>query len=434
MLELRAPRVSVERASLRALGVWATLIVVAIVWGRVLVERGQALDLAAPPFWSAFDPHPSLRLVPALVVGGCVAKCGVRVARGLSWRALLATSAASSAVWAVSVAYVDGRDALTDPVRFHRNDYAQTAREIGSLRSFLSGFVDNMATFPQHSKGHPPGMIVIEWALDRVGLAAAGWSAALVVAGGAAAVVAALVAARDVAGEAFARTAAPFCVLVPAVIWWQTADAFFAGVSAWAITLVVLASSRRGRAAVLYAAAGGVLFGVTAFLSYGLVLLAIIPVVVCVARRRERLLVVAGAGALPVFVWFGAQGFSWFAGLAGTRHEYWTGVAIHRPYSYFLIANLALFAMATGPALALALPLVRGRALLLIGGIAGVVLLADLSGMSKAEVERIWLPFVPWAMLATGALLTRPVRELRAGLLMQVACTVVIAVTVWSQW
>jgi hypothetical protein len=37
-------------------------------------------------------------------------------------------------------------------------------------------------------------------------------------------------------------------------------------------------------------------------------------------------------------------------------------------------------------------------------------------------------------MLATGALLTRPVRELRAGLLMQVACTVVIAVTVWSQW
>ena len=32
------------------------------------------------------------------------------------------------------------------------------------------------------------------------------------------------------------------------------------------------------------------------------------------------------------------------------------------------------------------------------------VVLADLSGMSKAEVERIWLPFLPWVMLATAAL------------------------------
>ena len=34
------------------------------------------------------------------------------------------------------------------------------------------------------------------------------------------------------------------------------------------------------------------------------------------------------------------------------------------------------------------------------------VLVADLSGMSKAEVERIWLPFVPWLLIGT-ALLTR---------------------------
>ncbi len=30
-------------------------------------------------------------------------------------------------------------------------------------------------------------------------------------------------------------------------------------------------------------------------------------------------------------------------------------------------------------------------------------MLADLSRMSKAEVERIWLPFVPWLLLSTGA-------------------------------
>ena len=35
------------------------------------------------------------------------------------------------------------------------------------------------------------------------------------------------------------------------------------------------------------------------------------------------------------------------------------------------------------------------------------VLLADASRMSKAEVERIWLPFVPWLLLATACLPTR---------------------------
>ncbi|CCH19171.1 Protein of unknown function [Micromonospora lupini str. Lupac 08] len=32
------------------------------------------------------------------------------------------------------------------------------------------------------------------------------------------------------------------------------------------------------------------------------------------------------------------------------------------------------------------------------------VLGADLSGLSKAEVERIWLPFVVWLLVATARL------------------------------
>ena len=32
------------------------------------------------------------------------------------------------------------------------------------------------------------------------------------------------------------------------------------------------------------------------------------------------------------------------------------------------------------------------------------MLLADLSGMSKAEVERIWLPFAVWTCLACAEL------------------------------
>ncbi|MGW5672640.1 hypothetical protein ACWEVO_32705, partial [Micromonospora sp. NPDC003776] len=45
-----------------------------------------------------------------------------------------------------------------------------------------------------------------------------------------------------------------------------------------------------------------------------------------------------------------------------------------------------------------------GPTVLLPAGAALVVLTADLSGMSKAEVERIWLPFVVWLLVAAAHL------------------------------
>jgi len=436
MLDVRAPT---QTSAGRVLSVWGGLIVLTIVWGHVLVAHGHALDLAAPPFWSGYRFHPSARVLPVLVVAITYVCLAPDLARELRWRPLLAATAAASAVWAVALALVDSLDgvnAITDPVRLGRYDYLQTARQIGSLHGFLSRFVVQIAGYPQNTKGHPPGMVVIEWMLDKIGLTSAGWNAALVVGGGSLAGVAALVALREVAGEERARAAAPFMVVVPAVIWWQSADAFFAGVSAAAIAAVVLASGSRGRRSMVLALLGGFGFGVTAFLSYGLVLLALIPVVVCAARRRLHLVAIAAVGALPVFVIFAGFGFSWWSGFAATRHQYWTGVAIHRPYSYFLFADLALFAVATGPAVAVGLSRLRDRrAWLLVGGVLAVVALADVSGMSKGEVERIWLPFVPWAMLATAGLsVGRPSPRLRPWLALQVACALTVAVSVWSQW
>ena len=436
MLDLRTDR---KTSASRALSAWAALIVVAVVWGAALTATHHDMVLAAPPFWSPLRLHPSWRVIPALAVASVVVRTAPRLSRSLSWRALLLVTAASSAVWSCSVALIDsisGLNALTDPLRLGRNDYLQSARGITSLHAFLAHFVDRIAGYPQNTKGHPPGMVVIEWLLDKFGLASAGWSAALSVAGGVAAALAALVAMRAIAGENASRAAAPFMVLAPAVIWWQTADASFAGVVAWSVTAIVLATGKRGGRAVLLALAGGLGFGITAFLSYGLVLLAIIPTVVCVARRSVRLLGWAAAGALPVFAAFAAFGFSWFSGFAATRHEYWTGVAMRRPYSYFLFADLALFAVATGPAVAVALGRLHDRRVwLLVGAALAVVALADLSGMSKAEVERIWLPFVPWTLLATASLSDlRPSPRLRPWLALQAGCTLVVAVTIWSQW
>jgi hypothetical protein len=58
---------------------------------------------------------------------------------------------------------------------------------------------------------------------------------------------------------------------------------------------------------------------------------------------------------------------------------------------------------------------------LLVAPVFVAVTLAALSGLSTAETERIWLPFVPWLALAGAALPPRIVRPL-------LACSVVIGV------
>ena len=56
-----------------------------------------------------------------------------------------------------------------------------------------------------------------------------------------------------------------------------------------------------------------------------------------------------------------------------------------------------------------------GILVLVCAAAAVAVLVADLSGLSKAEVERIWLPFSVWLIAATALLPGRQVRWWLAG-------------------
>jgi hypothetical protein len=207
------------------------------------------------------------------------------------------------------------------------------------------------------------------------------------------------------------------------------------GVSAWAVALVVLATGRGGRRSDVYAFAGGLLFGVAAFLSYGLVLLAAVPAVVAWQRRRLRPLALAAVGAAPLFIGFLAAGFSWVAGLLATRERYFAGVGGRRPYLDFLVANTACLAIVLGPAVAVALARVRDRKLLLlVGGALLVVGAAMISGMSKGEVERIWLPFAVW-ILPAGAVLAAGRGRVTTGWLgFQAAAAIAVATAVKTSW
>ena len=416
-----------------ALAVYFATVVIANRWGEALLARGVRLQIMTPPLNGALDWRPGQTAIPALVCGLALLVAFPFVAVRSRWSTLLGLSALGSVGWAIALALVDGSEALTEPLL--RNQYLNSIYQVGNLHTYLSTFTDRLPGYNIHTKGHPPGFVVLLWAMHHLGLQGVRWEAAVVFAGGAAAVVAVLVAVRDVAGEAVARRSAAFLVLTPAAIAWTSGDPFFAGVGAWAVTLVILSTGRSGRRRDALAVAGGFLFGWAAFLSYGLLPLALIPVVIAVWRRTPRPLVVAGGvmAVVTLAVWAGT-GFALWEGLAATRVQYFRGVGGRRPYNYFLLANLAAFALAIGPATAVALARLRQRpVMVLVGAAVAVVLVADVSGMSKAEVERIWLPFVPWVM-AAGAVLMTTRWVTRGWLAVQVGSALLVAVAIRSPW
>ena len=114
------------------------------------------------------------------------------------------------------------------------------------------------------------------------------------------------------------------------------------------------------------------------------------------------------------------------------------GIASDRPYGYWVWGNLGALLVSAGPMLAAAVGAAAagwrraGTLVLLLAG-AGVamILLADVSGMSKAEVERIWLPFIPWASVAFAAL---PQRWVRPALAVQLICALLVQHLFYTVW
>ena len=110
---------------------------------------------------------------------------------------------------------------------------------------------------------------------------------------------------------------------------------------------------------------------------------------------------------------FWAAGFTWWEAYPVLRERYYEGVGGERPYQYWVWADLAAWTFTVGLATWAAFPRMwtyaRRRTPLAVLALTGLVCIAiaTLSAMSKAEVERIWLPFTLWivtvpALTATG--------------------------------
>jgi methylthioxylose transferase len=344
----------------------------------------------------------------------------------MPWARLLLASWVVAALWMVCLALVGGRDGLGF-VLDHESEYLDSARAVEDVGVLLREYVsripgDVRGAWPTHLAGHPPGAVLFFVGLDRLGLGS--WQAAgLVVVAVAATVPAAVALTLDRLGaRAAARRALPFLVLGPsAVLMAVSADAVFAATGAWAAAALAAATGARGRVrSGAFAIGAGVLFGWCLMQSYGMVLLGALAVAVLVGaprsagwRRRVAVGAVAAATALGVVLAFAAWGFAWWEAYPVLRERYWEGIARLRPSWYWVLGNLGALLLVAGPMLAAGLGagwsrLRRPRGAvgdpvlaLVLGGVV-MVAVADLSLMSKSEVERIWLPFVPWLLLAVG--------------------------------
>lgn len=393
------------------------LFAVTAVWGLLLNARTIQLD--APPLVGHWDVRLSVRVVVPVVAGLLLFQISPAV-QALPWRRALLAAWGMAGLWAVALAATDGANGFTKPLRLTDDYLHDVGRVHGDfLRTFTSHVPNGPDKWTTHVGGHPPGVLLLLKAMDVIGLGGAWPEAVVFIAAGTSATIAVLLSVRAVAGEQFARRALPFVALAPGALWIATsADALFLGVTAWGLACCAL-----GRAFT-----GGLILGAALFLSYGLLPFGLLALVLL---RRPAAVLRGAVGVAVVFATFAILGFWWLDGLQATYERVHAGAGGYRPLEYFVFANLAAFAVAIGPAALVALRAMgtRHRVWLLVAPLILGLLVADVTGTMRGEVERIWLPYVPWVLVPT-AVLAHP----RRWLAVQLGLALTVQLVLRSKW
>ena len=426
-----------------ARGLAATLALMAV---AMLVPAATGWDVHVrwfPPLHAVWGPRVGAGTLPSLVLAFLAARSAIDLAERLSWRWLLAAVFAAGLAWMLALALVDGTDGIGYALD-SRYEYLRTARRVTDVHQLLQEYVSRIPydsapkpNWPVHVAGHPPGALLFFIGLDRVGLGDGLAAGMVVTVLAATTAVAVLICVRVLGEEAGARRAAPFLVFAPAAVWQAvSADAMFAAVAAWGLAALAVAATRRS---VGWSLAGGLLLGACVMLSYGLPLLGILALTVLALARSWFPLPIAAAAALAVVVAFALLGFSYLDALPVLHERYLAGVGGRRPAAYWTWGSLAALAFSAGPLAGAGVARLpagfRDRSTRVVAALAAAglatVLVADATQHSKAEVERIWLPFVPWILLSCALL---PDRWRRRGLVLQLAVALAVEHLLKTGW
>lgn len=405
--------------------------VVPLVWGR-------DVRVHWPPLHADWDPRLDPRLAIVIAVGlGLWAVLPV-VAERLTWTATVAVSSVASWVWVMVLALYDGRYGLAR-VYERPGEYLYDAVRVDDVGAALTTFIDRMPRgsvdhWHIHVAGHPPGSLLFFVLLDRIGISDPFWVGVTVVTLGATSVAAVLLTLDVLGSRALARRAAPWVTLAPLAVWSGHGETLYAAVAAWGLFLLALACVRRSA---VVAAAAGLVLGLSLFLSYGLALFGLLALAVVALTRGWRLLPWAAAGVAAVVAVFWALGFTWWEAYPVLRERYYAGIANERPFRYWVWADFAAWTFTVGLVTWAAFPRMwsaaRERVPLAVLALAALtsITAASVSAMSKAEVERIWLPFTIWIVTVPALL---PDRWQRPLLLSQVVIAILAQTLLITRW
>ncbi len=426
-------------------------------WQQHIWDSGGTIMLGAAPLFGLWETDWAPELIVAALLGGALVVWWPRLTRTLSWVGLLAGSWLVSLGWTLAINLPGGWTGLGAPLDDPHEYLAAARNSPTDPLVFIGRFVDELRVYPIHVQGHPPGPVLGLEALDRIGIRGASGTALVLVGVACLASPLVLIAVRALATEREARRAAVFVGLTPSVLWVATSmDAVFAAVAVASGTALALAAVRSGAwprsgegrcvapgeggarptwAGGAMAALGGTFAGLLVLGTYGAPLF-LVPPGLCLAllawRRRWAPAGLAVLGAVVPVALMAWAGFWLLDGLRVTVTAYHEGIASLRPGGFFRLSNLLALAIAVGPVVLVSLPgRRRAGAWILVGGVLAGLAAAEVSGLSKGEVERIWLPFVPWLTVAAAAI---PIRWQRPALAAQLASGIVLAATFSSPW
>lgn len=392
------------RPAVRDVAGWLVVVAAGLALSGLAVALHARVGTASAPFTGRYRLKIDLGSVLAPLVAAAVL-LGVRrgVHERLGWRRLLLTGYLASVAWAVALALVDGGNGLATPIDAP-DGYLPDAAAVGSDPvGFLRDFVASAGAHTTSTRQHPPGPVLLLWGLTRLGAHSPVVLGLLVTLIGATSVPLVTVAVRSLCGQRSARRLLPVLVLAPYAVWLAVSlDAVTLAIGAAAVACGVRASEPRRLP--LWAVASGLLLGVGALFSYSVGWLAASVIAVNFVRRRPLLNMITGAAGLIPLALAQLAGFVWTDGLTVAQTDFSLRVEPHRSWLVWALLDLFLLAIACGPALAASIRKIRrtpGWPFTVGAGLA--VVFAVGSGLSRGEVERSFLPFFPWLLVAAMA-------------------------------
>src|SRR5256885_11538323 len=199
---------------------WFVLTAVGLAVTAWAVHHGARLGTAAAPLLGRYRWQFSvLSALAPVVAAGILALARLGWFERVRWGLVLAASYLFALVWALALALVDGAAGLTRSL-LDPDNYLSEVGSVGDHPlAYLNAFTHDVRAHSVSARGHPPGPVLLLWALQRTGLANHLALALLVTAVGALTVPLVLGSVREVCGEVPARRYMTILILSPSAIW-----------------------------------------------------------------------------------------------------------------------------------------------------------------------------------------------------------------------